>query len=190
MRVVAIEPECVAIARACARWGGAGSYVVVDLGAASGRVSVVVGGRVAMERNLGELGLSERMTRTSGEVRVGADAIRRLARVGPGAERFAGWRAGREAMDDMARELAEDTVRAIRESVAYVHGRATGVPVEQVLLCGWGSEVAGVCERIGGELGIHTGPIRPGTSVAGAGADGVFALAGGLATRACEEGCT
>lgn len=187
--VVAIEPECIAMARASERWGGTSSCVVVDLGATSGRVSVVVGGRVAMERNLGELGVLDRVKRAAGDLGVSVTTIGRLAGSGGTSVRLAGWRAGRDGMEELVSELAEDTVRAVHESVAYVHGRATGVPVDRVMIAGWGAEIGGVAERMSAALGIATEVIRPDTGGVGTTMSGVLALAAGLAVRG-EEGGT
>lgn len=192
LRVEAIEPECIAISRACAAWCSNGSCVLVDLGAGSGRVSVVVGGRVAMERDLSELGVGDRITRAAEQIGVRPDSMRLLAAAGASDPRVAGWRAGRECVEGLVSELSEDTVRAIKESVAYVHGRASGTSIERVCLCGWGAEVRGVTERIRAELGVEALPIQAATDAMGDDGvqrtlSGVYALAGGLAIRGRKE---
>lgn len=192
LRVEAIEPECIAISRACAAWCSSGSCVLVDLGAGSGRVSVVVGGRVAMQRDLGELGVGDRVARAAEQIGVRPESMRLLAAAGPADPRVGGWRAGRECVEGLATELSEDTVRAIKESVAYVHGRASGTSIERVCLCGWGVEISGVTERIKADLGVDASPIQAATDATGDDGDrkplsGVFALAAGLAIRGRKE---
>lgn len=193
LRVDAIEPECLALSRACAAWCGVGSCILVDLGASSGRVSVIVGGRVAMERDLGELGVRERIIRAAEQIGVRPETMRVFGGTGIADPRVSGWRAGRECVEGLGAEIAEDAVRAIKESVAYVHGRANGASIERVCLCGWGTEIVGVTERVQAELGVEARVIRARTGETGADGEtvtlgGVFALASGLAMRSRKEG--
>ena len=183
LTVESIEPECVAVARAASAWCEAESCVTIDLGASSGRVCVVVRGMVAMERDLGELGVLDRLARASGESGLSVAALRRMIGHRPEGEATT---PRSTVSDTLASEIAEDAVRAVRESVAYVHGRASDTAVERVCLCGWGAEIPGLAGKIRAELGVQTMAIGPECAIGERGSP-VFALAAGLALGVQDE---
>ena len=175
LTVESIEPECVAIARAAGAFCGARTGVTVDLGASSGRVGVVVSGHVAMERDLGELGVLDRVASAASGAGLSDGAMRRVILESGADASGSGWRG---VIDGLASEIAEDAVRAIKESVAYVHGKASAM--ERVCVCGWGGEIPGVVERIGAAVGVETSILRP-AGVSGEPVGATHGLAAGLA---------
>lgn len=178
--VEAIEPPCIALARSVRAWSKAGSFVTVDLGAASGRICVITAGTVTLERELGELGMVERIGCAAAPLGLTGDSLWRLLQAGQPEERPT-TRTAEELASTFRERLAEDVQRAIAESIGYVRSRGGAVKAELVALAGWGSQTLGLVEAIAAEGQL------PCTAVGQGQIDGVRGLAAGLALRRFEE---
>lgn len=182
--VDAIEPGCIALARVVRRRMGASSFVVVDLGASGGRVCVVKDGIVTLQRELGELGMLERLGCAAAPVGCSVDALWRQISAG-GADGVQTTRGASEIARTFTERLAEDVERAVKESLGYARTRGGSVAPELIALAGWGGAAAGLAEMLSEQSGPRAAVIGsepPGTATAS-----VDAMAVGLGMRSEEE---
>lgn len=183
--VEGIDLECCALARAARVWGGdPQACLILDLGAITGRVSIVSKGVVLMERRLGELGMAERVENLAKYLGIPDDGGARLLERGPDA--LTDWHSAREATADVVAEIAAEASVAVSESLKYVQGRAPDVRPDAVLLAGWGARIAGLDAATEKRSGLQTRTLTPDAD--GAACDGSAAVAGGLACWLIEEG--
>lgn len=180
LTVDAIEPPCIALSRAARVWSKISSFITVDLGAVSGRICVVTGGAVALERELGELGMVERLGCAAAPLGLGADSLWRLLQSGD-TEAKPTTRTAAELARVFTERLAEDVQRAIEESIDYVRSRGGAARPEAVAIAGWGSRTLGLVEAITAAGDLPAIVFQRGE------VDGVRGLAAGLSLRRFEE---
>ncbi|MCW5769328.1 MAG: hypothetical protein KIT19_11650 [Phycisphaeraceae bacterium] len=178
--IEAIEPACIAITRIATREQTASAFVTVDLGATSGRVCVVSGGIVMLERELGELGMADRLGCAAAPLGVTPEALWARVRACESVPRPITRIAGEQARQFISR-LASDVVEAVKESIGYVRMKGGTAKPQSIVLVGWGSDTAGLAPEIQAEIEL---PVTVAGTAAGGGA---MALAYGLSLRATEE---
>ncbi len=182
--IEAIEPGCIALARVVRRWLRASSFVVADLGASGGRICVVNKGTVTLQRELGELGMLERLGRAAAPIGCSVEALWRLLRTG---ESDVGQttRSAGEIVRAFTERLAEDVERAVKESLGYARTRGGSVEPELIALAGWGGATSGLAEKITEQSGHRATAV--GKDQAGGVVSSVEAMAAGLGMRGNEE---
>lgn len=172
-----------------ARGGGGGSEqaagarasrldgFLIDLGATSGRLSVVSGGAVVMERQLGELAIGELVERLADELRleprIAGEVLRGLR------PESVSWRRASDLRGECLDELASQIAEAVRESGSYVSGRSGDLSGASVWLAGWGAALAGIGGRVVRATSRACGIVSP--SGGGMSISSEHSLAAGLA---------
>jgi type IV pilus assembly protein PilM len=157
VRVAALEPESHAFSRVVASHGAEHaqeSLLAVDIGAASTRVALVVGGIVEFSTALGVSG--EMMTRLITEARhidaAEAETFKRHVGLEGGTTGRAVFSILEPALKELTRELRE-AVRYWEEHIKHRHG-ATGA-VSRIVLTGGGANLKGLAEFISFHVGVR-----------------------------------
>lgn len=156
IRVVALEPESHAFSRVVVAYGkehAQESLLAVDIGAASTRIALVVGGIVEFSTALGVSG--EMMTRLIAEARHldAAEAETFKWHVG-----LKGGAAGRtifSILEPALKELTQELQRAVRyweEHIKHRHGATE--TVSRIMLTGGGANLKGLAEAISFHIGV------------------------------------
>lgn len=177
--IEAIEPACIAVTRIATREQAAPAFVSIDLGAASGRVCVVSGGVVMLERELGELGMADRLGCAAAPLGITPESLWSQVRARDNESRPITRIAGEQARQFVSR-LASDVVDAVRESISYVRMKGVAAKPQSIVLVGWGSDSSGLAPEIQAEIEMPV--LIAGSAVGG----GAMALAHGLSLRAIE----
>lgn len=157
VRVVALEPESHAFSRIVSSFNAGDvreSLLVVDIGATSTSVALVVGGMVEFSTTLGISG--EMMTRLIAEGRRLDTAEAEMVKRHVGLEGGATGRAVFSILELALKELTQELQRAVRyweEHIKHRHG-ATDT-VSRILLTGGGANFKGLADFISFHIGVN-----------------------------------
>ena len=190
LNVVALDAQCCALARACKIYDSADAITaVLDIGWNSSLINMVRDGVVIYQRLLSEAGLSLAHRTIANEFQlseVEVDYVLEHVGVAGGADELMDVAQSRR-IQELVRWHIDTIIAELEAAFHYATHRYAQTPLNNLLLVGGGSRIAGACEYLATKMSVNVKILKPAeivecpANLLGRCNDGVLTTALGLA---------